>query len=215
MGQYYTVFILDDNGGHIRHPSEVNCGYKLTEHGHITSPFVNVVLREILNTPKRIAWVGDYALEKSSRTPQRIKDKIKEFKANDEYMECEPYPCELPINKIEECNGFFLLNHDKREYVDLEKYVQRNARVRLWRDRCADDIDFCRMTVFCMSPLALLTACGNGTGGGDYDGSDLRAVGSWAFDRIELIKPKDYRYAPEGYKLINPRFIESYYDDLE
>ena len=108
----------------------------------------------------------------------------------------------------------FLLNHDKKECVSLEKYIEKNARVQLWTHTEAEGVTFTDMDVYCLSPLALLTACGNGMGGGDYEGSDIRAVGSWALDRIELRKlsPSSGMSAPLGYKLINPRFIESWMD---
>ena len=67
-----------------------------------------------------------------------------------------------------------------------------------------------------MSPLALLTACGNGYGCGDYKGTDESEVGRWALDRIEFRKGSEaYAFNPmyHGYTLINPRFIDSWVDD--
>jgi hypothetical protein len=37
-----------------------------------------------------------------------------------------------------------------------------------------------------LHPLALLTAEGNGHGGGDYDGSNMEMVGTWARDVISM-----------------------------
>lgn len=54
------------------------------------------------------------------------------------------------------------------------------------------------------SPLVLLTAVGNGMGGGDYRGKENRhLVGSWAFDRIG-VKSYDQNLAfLRGYKCLN------------
>lgn len=53
-------------------------------------------------------------------------------------------------------------------------------------------------------PLSLLTAEGNGRGGGDYRGNDERLVGLWARDVISVEKE-----VPEGYT----EFITEFYED--
>ena len=44
-------------------------------------------------------------------------------------------------------------------------------------------------------PIPLLTAIGNGKGGGDYHGSCMDKIGYWACDEIEANYevPKDYK----------------------
>ena len=61
----------------------------------------------------------------------------------------------------------FIINHTKKEYV-----VKMNA----------------------LHPLPLLTAEGNGRGGGDYHGADEDLVGIWARDviSVEMEAPADY-----------------------
>ena len=61
-----------------------------------------------------------------------------------------------------------LVNHDKNQFVDLKKYKEKST-VDGW----------------CIFPISLLTALGNGRGGGDYHKDDP-LVGSWAFDTISL-----------------------------
>jgi hypothetical protein len=72
----------------------------------------------------------------------------------------------------------FLLNHTKKEYVDYSKVI-----IGRWQWR--------------INPLPLLTACGNGRGGGDYyeDNPDFDKVGIWANDvlSISFVKPKDHK----------------------
>lgn len=54
-----------------------------------------------------------------------------------------------------------------------------------------------------INPLPLLTACGNGRGGGDYhdDNSDYKKVGIWANDILSIETEE-----PENYKKIKVRF---------
>jgi hypothetical protein len=49
----------------------------------------------------------------------------------------------------------------------------------------------------------LLTAEGNGRGGGDFEGIGEKFVGTWARDIISVEKE-----LPKGYKQIRPNFIE-------
>ena len=47
----------------------------------------------------------------------------------------------------------------------------------------------------CYHPLALLTATGNGRGGGDYYGKNKESIGVWKFDEISVsdIEPTDFQ----------------------
>ena len=60
-------------------------------------------------------------------------------------------------------------------------------------------------TLTLVNPLPLLTACGNGRGGGDYHDCypDYDKVGTWAFDIIECTDAR-----PEGYEKYEPCFTE-------
>lgn len=80
----------------------------------------------------------------------------------------------------------YIINHDKEEYVDLVK--------------CRENSD--------VHPLPLLTANGNGQGGGDYLGSDMDLVGSWAGDRIAVVDSLTGKAAK--YTELKPNFKEEY-----
>ena len=54
-------------------------------------------------------------------------------------------------------------------------------------------------------PLSLLTASGNGRGGGDYRGHNKHLVGLWAGDVIS----SDSK-VPQGYEEITPDFREEW-----
>jgi hypothetical protein len=76
----------------------------------------------------------------------------------------------------------FIVNHTKKLYVD------KNLGL-------TGSYDF--------HPLPLLTADGNGRGGGDYRGDDLELVGQWARDIISLELE-----APLGYEELVCEFGE-------
>jgi hypothetical protein len=72
----------------------------------------------------------------------------------------------------------YIINHTKKEYVDKTNQT--------------------------IHPLALLTAEGNGRGGGDYIGSYIHLVGKWARDIISV-----NNQVPEGYEEIKSIFSEN------
>ena len=80
------------------------------------------------------------------------------------YKMCTEYTEIIPETK-ETTNYRFVVNHSKRLFVDKTKVPTKNG--------------------YALHPLPLLTAEGNGRGGGDYrDGEPL--VGSWARDVISV-----------------------------
>ena len=85
-------------------------------------------------------------------------------------------------------------------YIDLAEYIRQNkwTTAGSWNNGVFDPNDTWEM---CINPLPLLTACGNGRGGGDYHDCypDYDKVGIWAFDLIECtdVCPEDYaQYEP-------------------
>lgn len=79
-----------------------------------------------------------------------------------------------PLSNYEQLRSL-IVNHSKKQYVVLSKIKPDAYGFRI-------------------NPLPLLTASGNGAGGGDYDGSNLSLVGSWAGDiiSVEILKPMGY-----------------------
>lgn len=84
----------------------------------------------------------------------------------------------------------YLVNDDKNEYIDL------------WNVLSIGELT--------IHPLPLLTAEGNGQGSGDYDGLDMKYVGSWARNFIRVMPNGSYADLEKNYKLINPKFVEGY-----
>ena len=83
----------------------------------------------------------------------------------------------------------YLVNWDKKEFVDKTKCKPMNG---VWN-----------VNEFKIHPLPLLTADGNERGGGDYNGEGIDYVGTWARDRISLMKE-----IPEDFIEIIPNFDE-------
>jgi hypothetical protein len=79
----------------------------------------------------------------------------------------------LPIKSAKEYR--YIINHTKKQYVDKEKQYYH--------------------------PLPLLTAEGNGRGGGDYYGQGEKLVGTWARNVISIEKE-----IPEGYTKLDCKF---------
>ena len=64
---------------------------------------------------------------------------------------------------------FYIINHSKKQFIDKRKHSNYH-------------------------PLPLLTAEGNGRGGGDYNGKNEELIGIWARDLMSIEKD-----IPEGY----------------
>lgn len=75
---------------------------------------------------------------------------------------------EYKVNEYTKIETRYLVNYTKKQYVDLRKCL-------------------------IIHPLPLLTAEGNGKGGGDYYGSKQNNVGIWARDSISFeLETKDF-----------------------
>ena len=183
MGQYYKVLVRKDKDSKWQlFNRSVDGEYtmaKLTEHSWWYNPFVNTICHMIHFKPKQVAWVGDYADDISAKGIDTRELHEKAWgKANGRSV------TEAQISLF----GKYLVNHDKKEYVDCTEYYDNSVTEGDW----------------CLHPLPILTAVGNGQGGGDYHGRSMDMVGRWTCDRIsvENAAPK------EGYRSILPVFVQ-------
>lgn len=94
------------------------------------------------------------------------------------------------------------MNHTQNCYIDMDEFMIQNGWTEEWTDRRTQEV---KKSVWCVNPLPLLTACGNGRGGGDYYDCypDYDKVGTWAFDFIELTREKHL-----GFKEVMFEFTE-------
>ena len=213
MGQYYRPIILREKNGRFRsqgfYAHMYHNGLKLTEHSYCGNGFTETVVGELYDKPGRLAWIGDYAKKgdllklnaEAAVFEQAFFRHYKKFhcdidwtKDMDDDSRFFDYNYDFP-EEIRVRRGRFILNHDKKVYIDLEEYEENNPP-------CQEGEDWH------FHPLPLLTAIGNGRGSGDFAGIGEGDVGSWAGD---LIETKDARL--DGYKDVTPRirFQERYF----
>ena len=202
MGQYYKAIFINENQKPITSvsPYDFGGGAKLMEHSWLKNHFVRFVERQLMVTPQRVVWGGDYAdnEEPSTLTPMEIKSLVDE---DSDYWNSEVikekgvnlYSLSETIGKLtsneEVKNKYehdfkeiapltakYLINHDKKQFVNKTK-TPKDAEG--WQ----------------VHPLPLLTCEGNLRGGGDFFGKDENnIVGSWARDYISVQskKPKGF-----------------------
>lgn len=190
MGQYYTVLLKKGN----RRKTVKSGGYlKLMESSYITNALTDYVFSELYEYgPHRFAWLGDYADRDDDAFGGLTHEQyMKEYNATQEMKVLnidlnKKAELRLPTERLMKMS---LVNHTKKTVLDLGPYID-NARNRLLR---------------LINPLALLTACGNGRGIGDYHGKNMNLVGTWAFDRIELVDTED---VPGNYEKTDISFRE-------
>lgn len=193
MGQYYKQAIEQDGNLDIFDAQVSDGGWngvKLMEHSWIGNDFMDAISERIHNKPANIVWCGDYA------------DEPQDF-INIEWINYKTiYPEEsrdIPtLDKLPEKFDYshkYLVNHTYKCYVDFDLYISK----------CKDKDGWT------VHPLSLLTAVGNGRGGGDYGDKcvDSYMVGAWAGNTLEITD-----VVPEGYELEDVRFSEEEnYDD--
>ena len=192
MGQYYRPILADSYGLNcIVFNRSVDDQYtlaKLMEHSWWLNPFVNAFAELLYNKPSRLAWVGDYA------------DEPDDFN----FPNCSAFhvPCYQEVwgdnvNAIGiassdfSLDGKFLLNHDTKQFIDLDEYKAASTDKFGW----------------CIHPLPLLTAIGNGRGGGDFHegNTGFEFVGIWAWQLISIADT-----VPEGFVKLKLVFKEDY-----
>ena len=214
MGQYYMPVILDSKkkkplGYACSH--DFGNGLKLMEHSYIGNEFVSFIESLLIGTPKNLVWAGDYADGEAQKdVPKSILNKIvKEIKSDDcsdedkkrylnnlvsdgvnFYTMADHTPKLKPTSAklitIGRNKHNFLVNHNKKEFVDKSKLKE----IKDWKG-------------VSIHPLPLLTCEGNGRGGGDFRGEN-KLIGTWARDSISVETKQ-----PVGFKEIVPNFKES------
>lgn len=163
-------------------------GLKLMEHSWLGNDFVNGVLESIWDNPSKVAWVGDYA-DQPSDFDDRYTERVYASVWGDGVTE-------LPFGSVptEHATGF-LANLDRGVFVDIERYAKESAFSPSWDSG-----------VWVTHPLPLLTCIGNGRGGGDYWGTCMDMVGSWAMDELVFTEDEPEGLAEVDYSKV--RFVE-------
>lgn len=212
MGQYYMPTLIAKDGTiSTLYSHDYDNGLKLMEHSYIGNNFVNAVCTQIWKSPMKVAWIGDYSNIPWEGTYTRYisQDDFEEIYYEIWRNEQEPFrihPKSHEYLTMKKRRGY-LINHTTKEYVDLESYIEENKWHEKSEYRRRRDGRVVNNKTYeydaCIHPLPLLTACGNGRGGGDYYDCfpNYNNVGSWAFCEIELT-----RIRPKGYDLVEYYF---------
>lgn len=190
MGQYYRPILTNNANGnervYNRHVDGEYTGAKLMEHSWWENEFVGTICSKLFKKPMKVAWVGDYADDAETTNGIEKTDLIRLCKKA--WDKGKGYGVKKKVLLLD---GLFLVNHTKKIYVDCSEYKEKSIMKDGW----------------CIHPLPLLTALGNGLGGGDYNypsaDSDAQAVGSWANDTISIEKG-----IPDGYEKVSYVFKE-------
>lgn len=194
MGQYYTPLVIgQESEMYTLCSHKFDSGLKLMEHSWIGNSFVNAVYAIIHNCPCKLVWMGDYADDMVEEFAEQSggEDEFNRlyeiaWSDHDKTMLRPDYFSEINLMDLVtlETKEGYLINHDKKQYLSLHEYIKENR----YQDGPSPD------DIWCINPLSLLTACGNGQGGGDYQGVNSDDVGCWAFNTLEhsLRLPADY-----------------------
>ena len=191
MGQYYKPILGDKYGLNCKvFDRSIDGEYtlaKLLEHSWWQNPFVNAFSEFVYKEPSRVIWCGDYA------------DAPDDFNFPNCSAFYVPSYGEIWGDTVSAIgvsytdftlDGKFLLNHDTKQFVDLDEYKVNSIDKHGW----------------IIHPLPLLTAIGNGRGGGDFHegNTGFEFVGSWAWQLISIEdKP------PKDFSKTDIRFIET------
>jgi len=174
MGQYYMAIILgekqDENDQEIiRAFMQVfisGGGMKLMEHSYIDNPFVNTFEYQL--TKNGMFYKSRVVWGGDYADNEKGLDKNLHRITND--FPDKNLTTKLRDEDIKSTKDYpYIINHSKKLFVDKQKHTL-------------------------IHPLPLLTAEGNGRGGGDYRGSKIELAGTWARDVLSVEKemPSDY-----------------------
>jgi hypothetical protein len=204
MGQYYRGVILGKTTKKSKKLiiKQAFCCYahkngaKLMEHSYVGNWYVKSYEQALANKfyGYPFVWVGDYADEMFNTDVYR---KANEYINNVTKRNAKKkgyYPVEngiyLAFEKL--CKDGLIEKGDENDFVEKVITKENANKVETYKyiinfdKKVAVKIPDESRTELIIHPLPLLCADGNGRGGGDYHGSNMDLVGSWAYDRIGI-----------------------------
>ena len=196
MGQYYFPAIIENFEPEMDKPEikawlsshNYGNGLKLMEHSYLGNKFMNAVERLLLPDGYwhglHLVWAGDYEDYKFNNRTANTFNLCNSNEAN------KITPISKPISKLYR----YIINYSKKEFVDKKKVPVSDTTT--YKDEKTGRE---KKEIWQLHPLSLLTAAGNGKGGGDFWGEDKQGlVGRWAYDKIGIVTK-----VPEGFTEIN------------
>ena len=199
MGQYYHA-VLERQGkeNYSVFQPIVNGewqGLKLTEHSWMGNDFMSVIAKKIYKKPTRVIWVGDYSVDEEL---QALNHK---YNLDNTYNSKKAKGVVSKSINREILKGKFLVNHDKKVYIDLNRYFLIADEFNKGNDNYWKG--------WVLNPISLLTAVGNNRGGGDYyDGENTTcfdSVGTWAYNLISVEDKAPVDYTEEKHIIFTER----------
>ena len=192
MGQYYYPTIIRRDGTVDQYLAlDYDNGLKLMEHSYIGNHFVDNILHTLFHNKGKLAWLGDYTVAEDTFEDDTIfKGALGLFASEGDFV--KRYS-RLTKDENFSLEGKIILNHSKKEYIVMSKYIE------IAKEELESEDDFI------VNPVPLLTASSNGRGGGDYRGVNEEYCGLWCGDIIEvgnaneLIIYQDYQDVTEKY----------------
>lgn len=172
MGQCYKIAFKDIDKGIISRNNRKLTNYdeyimsKIMEHSYLGNYLMDSVANMIHNKIYKIAWVGDYADDDVDAVTKSEVKYSDIFGADKDLIKHK----NIKLCKVFDYKGKYLVNYDKNVYISFDDYC---------KGKNIED-------VYIVNPISILTAIGNGRGGGDYGGSNENYVGSWAWDTISI-----------------------------
>lgn len=196
MGQYYRGVVL---GKTTKKSKKLiikqayccyahNNGAKLMEHSYVGNSYVKAYEQALANEfyGYPFAWAGDYGDELFDKSPYCEACKFIENKVFSKAEKQGFYPTydKYHFEKLLE-NGK-IVKKTEEDFVEKIKSTETYKYIINFDKKVAVKIPDESRTDLIIHPLPLLCADGNGRGGGDYHGSNMDLVGSWAYDRIGI-----------------------------
>jgi len=185
MGQYYLP-VLGEPGADVGDftvktfaiSHDFGSGLKLMEHSYIGNELLNRVEKELLSNPRPVVWAGDYADEEPNGASlySQCEEGVGIVDGDVKVLGLQLMPPNPDPGwgnscgevRAEGLDDGYVVNHTKDEYCRLHPELDDAGDWAGW-----------------VHPLSLLTADGNGRGGGDYRGASS-VVGRWARDVISV-----------------------------
>lgn len=165
MGQYYRGVVLGktflkEKRIIVREsfcPYKHENGAKLMEHSYVNNWYVKEFENALADKffGFPFVWIGDYADTVFDTDIYSLADEFIEKKSDTKQA--------TSYDELIKTTYEYIINLDKKQFVRIPKE---------------------HSTDLVIHPLPLLCADGNGRGGGDYDGTDMKYIGVWAYDRI-------------------------------
>lgn len=199
MGQYYYPTAKKSRSLEQFYSHYFGNGLKLMEHSYVGNEFVNKVLASLADEPGRLCWLGDYAdegdferLGVDKALSRMMLSSMSMFAAEED--DEENLYLHYSKEAAPDVGGMLVVNRSKKEYVDMKRY-----------EETAPEDQFGMK----IHPIPLLTAVGNGKGGGDYRGSNMDLIGRWCCDEIQTAKDasglEDYKDITEDCAFVEDR----------